>query len=486
MQGTSATIARRSFLKQVVLAGAGMTFMRHSRDAMADAPGVLHLGSRRELFVDDYLIEELGGGAKLHMHRPAPQEVVVIYDRPWEGNTSAYVTLFRDDAKFRMYYRGWHHDGVPKKSAHPELACYAESRDGIHWKKPNLGLVEFQGNRRNNIVWNGIGTHNFTPFKDSNPRANRKARYKALARGEPEDRTDQKIPHGLFAFGSPDGIHWTLLQKEPVITEGAFDSQNLAFWDSERKRYAAYHRHFRDGIRDIMTECSDDFLHWTRPEFLSYGDAPKEHLYTNAIQPYFRAPHLFIGFPTRFQPATEQVEPVLMTSRDTLRFNRWPQELIPITAPKDRDGNRSNYMAHGLLELPGRPGELSVYATEAYYAGPGSRLRRFTYRTDGFASLRATDQQEGELITRLFRFSGDRLHLNVAAREGHVRVELQNSSGTAIPGRSLADCRPIQLDAIDHLVSWRTGQNLRRFSGQPVRLRISLRNADLFAMQFVK
>ena len=104
------------------------------------------------------------------------------------------------------------------------------------------------------------------------------------------------------------------------------------------------------------------------------------------IQPYFRAPHLLLGFPTRFQPKNEQVEPVLMTSRDGRHFRRWPEPLIPITAPEDRDGNRSNYMTWGLLELPGREGELSVYGTEAYYAGPGSRVRRFTFRTDGFVS----------------------------------------------------------------------------------------------------
>ena len=60
-----------------------------------------------------------------------------------------------------------------------------------------------------------------------------------------------------------------------------------------------------------------------------------------------------------------------MTSRDGVLFRRWSEELIPITAPKDRDGNRSNYMTWGLLQLPGNDRELSVYATEAYYAGPG-------------------------------------------------------------------------------------------------------------------
>ena len=104
------------------------------------------------------------------------------------------------------------------------MTCYAESKDGIHWSKPELGLFEFGGSKRNNIVWSGVGTHNFAPFKDANPSCKPEQRYKALALGN----------IGLLAFQSPDGVHWSLVQNEPVITKGAFDSQNLAFWDSTR------------------------------------------------------------------------------------------------------------------------------------------------------------------------------------------------------------------------------------------------------------
>src|SRR5690606_18993266 len=104
----------------------------------------------------------------------------------------------------------------------------------------------------------------------------------------------------------------------------------------------------------------------TDPVFLEYPGAPKEHLYTNTIRRYSRAPHLFIGFPARFQPQSQQVEPVLMSSRDGRTFHRWTEPVIPFTAPEDRDGNRSNYMAWGLVQLPGAERELSVYATEAY------------------------------------------------------------------------------------------------------------------------
>jgi len=197
--------------------------------------------------------------------------------------------------------------------------------------------------------------------------------------------------------------------------------------------------------------------------------------------PYFRAPRLFIAFPTRFQPQTQQVEPVFMTSRDGVLFRRWSEELIPITAPQDRDGNRSNYMTWGLLQRPGDDRELSVYATEAYYAGPGSRVRRFTFRTDGFVSVHA--EGEGTLITKPLTFAGSKLSLNIASKNGS-RVELQDPQGKPLPGLALDDCVPITGDFIEHIAAWQSGPDLSRIAGQPVRLRLVLKDADLFAMRF--
>lgn len=110
---------------------------------------------------------------------------MLVTDKPWEDNTSAYYTIFRDGDLYRAYYRGSHWDEQAKKAAHPEVVCYAESKDGIHWIKPELGLCEFNGSKQNNIVWNGIGTHCFAAFKDTNPDCAADARYKGIARGRP-------------------------------------------------------------------------------------------------------------------------------------------------------------------------------------------------------------------------------------------------------------------------------------------------------------
>jgi hypothetical protein len=485
-----ACLSRRDFLRTTIAAAVALGARPPTSLWAAESVPSINIASRRELFVDDSLIERMTG-AELKLQKPEARDVALVCDAPWEGNTSAYYAIFRDGDRFRMYYRGSHFDETKKKASHPEVACYAESKDGITWTKPKLGVCEFGGSKENNIVWNGDGSHNFTPFKDGNPKCAGDARYKAFAGGF--TLVNGKKKSCLNALKSADGMHWTML-KEAVITAGAFDSQNLAFWDSVRREYRAYWRIFTagytdergwkpSGVRAIRTATSKDFIRWENQADLKYADSPPEHLYTNAVQPYFRAPHLFVGFPTRFQAKTQQVEPVFMTSRDGVLFRRWAEELIPITAPKDRDGNRSNYMTWGMLQLPGHDRELSVYATEAYYKGPASRVRRFTFRTDGFVSVHAPGK--AELLTKPLRFTGKALELNYHAdHEGKLRVEIQDADGKPLPKFSFADCQPMTGDDVAHIVKWKAGSSVGALAGKPVRLRFVMEDADLFSMKF--
>ncbi len=464
-------------VKNLLLSVVVFLLIGHLDGARAASSEPIVVGDRLELFVDDLLIEQ-SKNITWKVHRPVPQEVVLVTDEPWEGNTSAYFTVFQDGDRFRIYYRGSHYDTETKRAAHPEVTCYAESRDGIHWEKPRLGLFEFAGSTENNIVWMGPGSHNFTPFKDTNPACPPEARYKALA-------GIKEYGGGLQTLQSPDGIHWSRIQEAPIITEGAFDSQNLAFWDSHAQCYRAYWRIFKNGVRDIRTATSKDFVHWEPWQDLDYGDAPREHLYTNAILPYERAAHILLGFPTRFLPATQQVEPTFMASRDGVHWKRWLDAVIPLDAPKDREGNRSNYMAWGMLRLPNRPNEYSMYATEAYYTGPAARLRRFTYRVDGFVSLHA-DGETAEVVTKCIVFSGRKLVLNFVTKpNGWIRVEVQDDSGKPISGMTLNDCDPLQGDAIQRVVTWKGNNDFSALAGKPIRIRMTLKEADVFSLQFI-
>jgi hypothetical protein len=451
--------------------------------------GVIEMGSRRELFVDDLMIDRLEGRAARRLHHPVPREVVIVHDRPWEGCTSGYHSIFRDGEIYRMYYRGSAGTPEVKEKPHPQFACYAESRDGIHWEKPELDLIEFEGSKANNIIWH---SHNFTAFRDARPDCPPEAVYKGLS----------SIRGGLQALCSPDGIRWSPMRDEPVITDGRFDSQNLAFWDSARGVYRAYYRDLRPGenvlhdaqrtrgARDIKTAISQDFLNWQPQGFLDYGPgAPLEHLYTNQVQPYCRAPHILLGFPTRFlADRGSTTEGLLMSSRDGRTFERWEEALIRPGLNPARWGNRSNYIWWGIVEtasgVPGTPDELSIYSIEGYYEGQSDCVRRFTYRVDGFVSVHAPFAG-GRMLTCPLIFDGDRLAVNVStSAAGSLRVEMQDAGGTPIDGFRLADCDEIYGDDLNRVVTWNGNANLGRLASRSVRLLAELADADLYAVEF--
>ena len=474
------------------------------------------IGSRRQLLVDDTLIERMSGEAELRLHSPAERAVVLTHDQPWEGSYSGYNTLFRDGDRYRMYYRAAAWPGIGKE---PSLSvCLAESRDGIHWVRPELGLVEFQGSKKNNIILSGQVSNTFVPFKDTNPSAKPGERYKALAA--------LSDPTGLYAFASPDGVHWRKMSDAPVITRGKFDSQNVAFWDGARRRYRAYYREMRgpnDEIRpqgpqlgldpkgparDVMTCTSEDFLQWSEPRWLQYPGAPREQLYLNQIRPYYRAPHLLVGFPGRFMagreiekglPITEHPsyrygsisETLFMSSRDGISFKRWGEAFIRPGPRRERWIYPASFPAYGLLVTPAdtadRPDELSLYVNDGGYwtaNGKASRLRRYTLRIDGFVSARA-GLSGGELVTRPMVFQGRELTMNYAtSAAGSLQVEIQDAGGRAVPGFSLTESPEIFGDRIDGPVAWKGGADLGPLAGKPIRLRVVLKDADLFSFRF--
>ena len=111
------------------------------------------IGSRLELFLDESLIASKHGVA-LRLHEPRKAEIALQFDAPWEGSGNHYISVFQDGPLYRMYYRAVPGKDLPASGEGWLLTvAYAESNDGIHWTKPNLGLVEFQGSKQNNIIW---------------------------------------------------------------------------------------------------------------------------------------------------------------------------------------------------------------------------------------------------------------------------------------------------------------------------------------------
>jgi len=452
--------------------------------SLATADDVIDIGSRLELFVDDCLIERTTD-VRLVLHHPTMREVAIDHDEPWEGNICCGHTVFQDGDIYRMYYRGRHHDFDKRKETH-HFCCYAESKDGIHWAKPELGIVEFEGSKKNNIVLAGRDKFNMAPFKDMNPNCKPDERYKAMTNGH----------GGMDAYKSPDGVHWSPMVDGRVITKGAFDSLNLAFWDPLRGCYLEYHRGFRNGIRDIMTGTSDDFIHWTDPVWIEYPGSPPQHMYTNAIKPYYRAPHILMGFPKRFVPSRRAVphqhggvsDAVFMTSRDGRNFRRWDEALIRPGMQQQRWVNRNNYPAWGIAvtksAIVGAPDELSIYTTEGYYTGDSCQLRRHISRIDGFVSAQASSAG-GELLTKSIVFDGKELVINSStSAAGSVQVEIQDKDRKPVPGFTLADSPEIFGDDIERIVTWKSGSDVSHLAGTPVRLRFVLKDADLYSIRF--
>ncbi|HEY8505532.1 MAG TPA: hypothetical protein VIL46_13190 [Gemmataceae bacterium] len=481
-----------------------------------DNGGPIDIGSRRELMVDDYLIERMSPELRQVLHHPVPREIVLVHDRPWEGSGSGYHSVFKDGGLYRMYYKGWQLTVKGKKLTLPHklVACYAESKDGVHWTKPELGIVEFDGSKQNNIVMASgkIGGVEADPghvavFKDENPDCPPEARYKAIVRSPK--------PNGLLPFRSPDGLHWSPMSDKPVITKGAFDSQNLAFWDPVRKEYRAYFRYFTGGRRDILTATSKDFLNWSEPVPLRYPGAAAEHLYTNQVKPYHRAPHLLVGFPTRYtdrgwtesakalpnlghrrlraaaEPrfGTALTEGLLMTSRDGVTFRRWGEAFLrPGPERPESWAYGDNYIAWHAVETPptleGAPNELSIYAGEGYWTGTSCRLRRYTLRLDGFVSLQAP-WKGGEMVTKPLTFEGKTLELNFStSAAGGIRVEVRDADDRPIDGFTLEQCNEVYGDSVERKVSWSGGKDLGALAGKPVRLRFVMKDADLYSFRF--
>ena len=468
-----------------------------------DAP--IAIGSRRELLVDQYLIQSLRD-VRLELQHPQPQEIAIECGQPWEGSASGYFRVLQDGAKYRMWYMAYHwvFEADDKAPRHPFYVAYAESDDGIKWQKPDLGLYEFQGSKKNNICCIDV-VDNFTPFLDANPNCPADARYKALGLGK----------GGLVAHASPDGIHWRRYKETPVLTKGAFDSQNLAFWDASTKQYRAYYRDFHNGIRDIRTSTSADFITWTEPVILEYpSGTPDEQLYTNGVLPYHRAPHLYVGFPTRYTErkwspsmralpdlnnrelrskveqriGTAVTDGLFMSSRDGKLFHRWGEAFA--RSGIERTGTwvyGDGYQAYGLVEtankLPGAPPELSVYLPENYWLR-AAKMRRYTLRMDGFVAARAP-LSGGEIVTKPITFTGKKLSLNFStSAAGSVRVELLDGSGKPLPGYALSDCDEIFGDTLDRTVTWAEKSDVSALAGKTVKVKFHLRDADLYAFQF--
>ena len=487
------------------------------------------IGARLEVFWDDYIVDTNLTTAVRQVHQPEYVGEIMAFDRPWEGDGCGYHVIVPDRDKqgdfYRMYYRGM---GIgmatPENTVFPKSdarICYAESRDGCHWIRPELGLHDFNGSRKNNIILDvrqfGFEWDNIFFFKDANPDCPADERYKGIA-----GHLEKDDGFGLWCFLSADGIHWRmgwLLTKD-----GEFDSHNVAFWDPVKKEYQCYFRshhmldppdrHGNVHARDIRHMTSKDFRTWSEPRRLSYGESVVDYaLYTNAIMPYPRTPHLYIGFPTRYVMRKKEwtdtydklpgiknrrfraksnirygiaiTDCAFMVTRDGVHFHREEDAFMDPGPENPKNWLYGDcYPFPGLMTVPGRrPGadpELAFHCCEGYWSGKAQTLIRYALRMDGFVSRRAPDSG-AKLVTKPFVFTGRELTLNFkTSAYGRIFVTLREADGA----RAIHSCEVFG-NKIDRVIGFADGK-VSDFSGKPVVLEFEMHDADVYSFQFRK
>ena len=456
---------------------------------------VINLGSRLELFVDSFIIEKMDN-AEFRLHIPEDKGPVIFFDKPWEGIFSGYTTIIKDGDLFRMYYRGIPAAG--KDGSDSEVTCYAESADGRNWEKPDLGLFEINGNKNNNIILahSAPATHNFSPFIDYNPNRTDNYRYKAFG----------GLEKGLIAFGSPDGIHWEKMYNDPLVKGGEFDSQNVTFWSENEQMYLCYFRKWiRKGektMRSVGRSTSKDFLNWSQPVLMDFGNTQPEDLYTNQTSPYFRAPHIYIAIAARFFPGKQVIsdeqaqrlnvnpsyyhdcsDAVLITSRGGNRYQRTFMEgFLRPGIGLDNWVSRTNYPALNVVQTSDT--EMSFYVNQDY-AQPTTHLHRYSLRIDGFSSLHA-GYTPGEIMTRPFIFSGKNLIINFStSAAGYIQFEFLDENKNVIAEYSSDKCIPVIGNELVRRVEWKQPWvSLSDLRGRAIRMRIKMKDADLYSFKF--
>ncbi|MDI9497312.1 MAG: hypothetical protein QM270_02345 [Bacillota bacterium] len=498
---------------------------------------MISLGSQREFFWDNYLIDTEKTTASHVVHRPVRRNIVKILDRPWEGDGCNYYNMVYDrkTRSYYLYYLAWemlNPEGTQHTMADIHV-CMMNSRDGLHWERPSLGLYEFAGSRDNNIVLMNsafpgmISIDNFFVSMDENPDPVVPERFKAtMAYWRREE--DGSHYRALYSLVSEDGIHFRHLG---VITEkGRFDSLNVLQWSPRTRLYHCYVRDFHhpadengvlrdvaiseehglnEAVRDIRVLTSEDFIHWTEPQKLQFNDVEDHPLYTSCISLYPRNRNVMVGFPTRYVERKQWTENfdrlcgaekrrqrstihpryglvttdcVFMCSRDGLNWFRHDDAFIRPGPEHPLNWVYGDcYPAVGLIEspsdIPGADPEMSLLLFENHWSGLPAQIVRYSLRWDGFVSLHAGIRPQ-RIVTRTFTFEGSQLGINFeTSARGWVRLSLRNmETGKEFHSGELFGNR------IDRIVDF--DGELVELRGIPVVMEIELCDADMYAFKF--
>lgn len=475
----------------------------------------------RKLFIDDHYVQSMEGAVRVvNRALKHPDNPIIVGDKPWDSyRPQVYGTVMHDKEQdlFRMWYLSipshiLSPDPEPmvngfKRVGHTTLVAYAESKDGVNWKKPNLGVVDFNGSKDNGLV--NMGRDNTEGvsivYQPNDPNPDR--RYKAIfwehqvqPKGEPTGRevlAKDPRPNGMWAAFSSDGLNWKNYEKNPVISGGS-DTGQCVLYDPKLKKYVLYSRL---GVGRRISRCtSDDFINWSPPQLVfdaDSSDPPNTQIYGSGFCIY---EGMYIGLPWMFYVNTSQkIDVQLIHSRDGIDWHRTAgRELVIPNGPEGAWDSGIIFTASQPVvtedkiwiyyfgiqgDHHGHP-ERDWEESQKYYRG-GIGLA--TLRRDGWVSL-DIPFTGGHIITKPLTVPeamGDdvtpRLILNTNAFTGDVKVTLLDESDQPIPG--FEESANIHGDFLRTEVTF-PGHTLAEIAGKTVKLKIHGRLAKVYSFWF--
>jgi hypothetical protein len=476
--------------------------------ALAGEP--ITLDSRHQLFLDDYLIASMKNVKRtVEQAQKHPKNPLVWPGESWEDKMSTiYGSVIRDGDRFKVWYKSGMGVG------------YAESEDGIRWVKPALDLVIIDG-QKTNLLWRKKGKTEppdgfpyyyelFGVHRDDRE-ADASRRYKMgfldidfKHTGPGGDPFHKGQRRGMGVAGSPDGIHWKLINN--WATEAICDGATHWMWDPARSKYVLYGR-TRKALPEVVEAWSKydwyknwfsaravarvesaDFVNWefTSPESApvvmtaDLQDVPGTEIYSMKVFPY---EGIYIGLLQVFHAVPDQstLDVQLTMSRDGVNFTRVGDRGVFIPLGPAGSWDRFNHSLANNDPIQVGDDLRIYYGGRMYrhgpYSGPDKGVERggmglATIKRDRFVALEGSFEK-GSIVTKPLKISGSALHLNAKADFGEIIVELLDEQG-----KSLAKSKPITQDLTDLNVQWKNDLKLPDISS----LRISISNARLYAI----
>ena len=437
---------------------------------------VVDLERLPELLLHDEALVAESTGVSVEMGRleKHPQPLVVA-DQPWETGFLGLACVLQDatDGLYKMWYE--------VRSEEMRGRChYAVSKDGIHWEKPVLNLVEWKGSRANNLVFAGPNE------------AQSKVHWVIKDYAEPDPARRYKMMYQLWDQGgrgvaiahSSDGLRWT---SSPFVNlHGGFDTSNILLFDDRLGMFVGYFRLWLGGKRYIGRATSPDAYHWSRPVQVHGPDErdPQQwDLYTPAVFKYRPARDVYVMVPAAFDWPSNTLFGQLALSRDGIDWFRFREPFLPLGSKGAWDSG-SIYPVPSDVKVGGR--------TAVYYRGNdyGHGAEGKTgygvafLRQGGFVGRRAVG--EGTLTTHLLRVNSARsvFYLDADARGGAIRAELIDAAGQVVPGFSRTDSAEVAGDGTRQLLRWRETASLTDVIRKgPVRLKLYLRAATVYGFE---